>query len=344
MIKYLKISNIKLPINKKKYLLDILNPTSKGSKYYEPKPESEISKIQVGRIILQCHQILSLFKSLNINLKNKRMLDIGTGNGLVPRILLKISDLKEAIGSDPYLDGEHKSSWQKHDHQKAISLLNNILTQTKNKLNINVYKKNLKFENFSFFPVPIKISRKSKKNKKYKFLQVGAHDLKAVKSKFDIIYCKAIEHIDNWEKVMKNINYVSKKKTIVYFKHRSFFSYLGPHRYSSTFIPWGHLLLNDKQIIKYVNKYHKERKKDFLEFYFKGLSYPRTTVNELLTICQKYGFMVKAIQIDKPKYSHKTIDFISNINNFWKVIWKNYPRVSSEEVLSGVYHIVLEKK
>ena len=36
------------------------------------------------------------------------------------------------------------------------------------------------------------------------------------------------------------------------------------------------------------------------------------------------------------------VDSISSV--FFKVIWKNYPRVSSEEVLSGVYHIVLEKK
>jgi len=298
----------------------------------------------VGRIILQCHQILSIFKTLNINLKNKSMLDIGTGNGLVPRILLKISDLKEAVGSDPYLDGEHKSSWQKHDHEKSIFLVNQILNKSKNKLNIDVYKKNLKFENFSFYPVPIKLNKKNTKNKKYKFLKVGADNLKSIKSKFDIIYCKAIEHINDWDKVIKNINYVSKKNTIVYFKHRSFFSYLGPHRYSSTFIPWGHLLLNDKEIIQYVNKYHKDRKKDFLDFYFKGLCYPRTTVNELLTICQKYGFILKAIQIDKPKYSHKIIEFVSKIKNFWNIIWKNYPRVSSEEIFSGIYHIVLEKK
>ena len=33
--------------------------------------------------------------------------------------------------------------------------------------------------------------------------------------------------------------------------------------------------------------------KKFLDFYFNGLAYPRVTVNELLVICQKYGFTLK---------------------------------------------------
>ena len=53
---------------------------------------------------------------------------------------------------------------------------------------------------------------------------------------------------------------------------------------------------------------------------------------------------MRGIQIDKPRYMNKTTKFIKEIKNFWKIIWKNYPRVSSEEVLSGIYHIVLEKK
>ena len=64
--------------------------------------------------------------------------------------------------------------------------------------------------------------------------------------KFDIVYCKALEHIPNWKNVFKQISKVTKKNSIVYFKHRSFFSYLGPHRYATSGIPWGHLFFNDK--------------------------------------------------------------------------------------------------
>ena len=75
--------------------------------------------------------------------------------------------------------------------------------------------------------------------------------------------------------------------------------------------------MTDKEMVNYVSKFHNERKKDFLDFYFKGLCYPRITVNELLTIFQKYGFILKLIQIEKPRYNNKTnsiegYDFASN--------------------------------
>ena len=69
---------------------------------------------------MQCHQVVSLLKSLDIDLKNKTMIDVGTGNGLVPKILLKITQLKAAVGTDPFLDGEHKTSWQKHDRVMQV--------------------------------------------------------------------------------------------------------------------------------------------------------------------------------------------------------------------------------
>ena len=63
-------------INKKKHLLDILNPTSKDTKYYEPPPSGKITNIQIGRIILQVHQIINLVNSLGYSFKNKNFLDI----------------------------------------------------------------------------------------------------------------------------------------------------------------------------------------------------------------------------------------------------------------------------
>lgn len=340
---FLSFRDKKLPVNKKKYLLDILNPTSKGTKYYDTPPNYNLNERQVDRIFLQCHQFCSIMLSLGINIKGKNLLDIGTGNGMVPRFLLDITKLKSAVGIDPYLDGEHKTSWQKHNHKDAQIKLKNLLKKAKkSKIDIDFYKKFLKFENFSFIPQPMIFLKKTLK-KKYIFKNIGADHLKKLNKKFDIVYCKAIEHIPNWKDIFKNISSVSKKGTIVYFKHRSFFSYLGAHRYSSTFIPWGHLLLNDKEIRKYATIYHKSRKKDFLNFYFKGLTYPRTTVNELITIAQSNGFALKGIQIDKPKHLNRTIKYIKKIKNFWNIIWKNYPRVSADEVLSGIYHIVLEK-
>ena len=64
---------------------------------------------------------------------------------------------------------------------------------------------------------------KKKTQGKYDFYQLGAHELKSLKKKYDLIYCKAIEHISNWDHMMNNIASISKKKTIIYIKHRSFF-------------------------------------------------------------------------------------------------------------------------
>ena len=46
MKKYFHINNLKLPVDKKKYLLDILSPTSKGTKYYDPIPNKKLAKFK----------------------------------------------------------------------------------------------------------------------------------------------------------------------------------------------------------------------------------------------------------------------------------------------------------
>jgi len=124
---FIKNDGTRLPIDKKKFLLNFLTPTSKGTNYYDSPPPSDVTRRQMGRMLLQVHQVLSIFQSLNINIRNKSFLDIGTGNGMIPRILLEISSIKEALGADPYLDGEHTTSWQKHDHDKTIKLLRDFI-------------------------------------------------------------------------------------------------------------------------------------------------------------------------------------------------------------------------
>ena len=52
---------------------------------------------------------------------------------------------------------------------------------------------------------------------------------------------------DQRQVIFSERNKVMNNEGIFIIKHRSFFSYLGAHRYSAVEIPWGHLLLNDKQ-------------------------------------------------------------------------------------------------
>ena len=42
-------------------------------------------------------------------------------------------------------------------------------------------------------------------------------------------------------------------------------------------------------------------------------------------------------------FEKRHMSFIKDIKNFWEIIKKNYPKVSNEEVMSGMYHIVFEK-
>ena len=78
-------------------------------------------------------------------------------------------------------------------------------------------------------------------------------------------------------------------------------------------------------------------------FYFKELTYPRITTNELFKIAQKFNF-IPHLSINEPmKNINKITNFINDVPNFWKLIKKNYPDVSSDEVLSGRIHIILKK-
>ena len=342
MKKTIKINTKNFKVDIKENLLKFLTPTTPGTKYYDSPPERTINKFEKGRILLQTNQFLYLMNSIGYNLKNKSLLDVGTGNGIVPRLILNFTNLRKCDGTDPFYDGEHTTSWQKHDRDKLFLTLSKFLKDQKNEFDVSKYLNSLTQEDFSMRPGKIKLIR-NKKTKKMKFYTFGASDLKKLKKKYDIIYCKAIEHISNLTEIIKNINFVTKKGSIVYFKHRSFFSYLGPHRYSSTGIPWGHVLMSSAEYKKYVSKFHKDRKKKMLNFYFSEISYPRFTVNDIIKEFLNNGYqMVLKINengrfnVEKAKKSKILLDN-------WKIIEKRYPSLGLEELMSGIFHIIFKK-
>ena len=87
-------------------------------------------------------------------------------------------------------------------------------------------------------------------------------------------------------------------------KHRSFFSYLGAHRYSAVEIPWGHLLLNDKQYEKFVNLHHTDRSHEMINFMQQGLSNPRRSVNDMIKIAIETGFEIVSVRYESLNHQH----------------------------------------
>ena len=83
---FVKDNNVLLPVNLDKFLFPALSSTSVGTNYWDSPPPSKISDNQLGRILLQVHQILDLF-SLN-QFQRTKILLILEENGMIPRLLL----------------------------------------------------------------------------------------------------------------------------------------------------------------------------------------------------------------------------------------------------------------
>ena len=86
----------KLPVSDD-FLLPFLSPTSPGTNYWDPPPSGPMTQRQRARAVLQLHQALSMFRRCGVNFRGKKFLDIGTGNGMLPRMMLEFSEIEAAI-------------------------------------------------------------------------------------------------------------------------------------------------------------------------------------------------------------------------------------------------------
>ena len=303
--KIFKVGNGFFPVDEKKHLKDFLNPATPGTKYWQSKPKSKPNKRQFARVILQIHQLLHFVYLLRVNLNNKNFLDIGTGNGLIPKLIDIFFNTKNCYGIDPYADGENITSWQAHDRNEFFNKTKNYFLEKKGGKHYifdhKKYKSLLKREQYQFYPKFLKIEKTTNINN-YKFKKLSVEKIHKLNLKFDFIYCKAFEHIGNSEKFFMKISKILNKNGVIYLKHRSFFSYLGAHRYASTSIPWGHVLLKDIDYKKYCIKFCKKRSKKMLNFYYNSLTYPRVTINDILQLASKFDlkYNFKEALLDGP--------------------------------------------
>jgi hypothetical protein len=340
---FIKDDARKLPVSDD-YLLPFLTPTSPGTNYWDPPPpdNKEALRREDGRVLLQLHQIIDLLMRTGTNLKDKTLLDIGTGNGMIPRLILHYCDIKAAVGIDPYLDGEHLSSWQAHDHGDLFRELTGFIdTYCKDEMDFDRYAHMTGYQDFTIRPARVPL--KSQGQKKFRFEKIGAHDLGELNEKFDIFYAKAIDHIPDWPGIFKACAAAANNDALIVIKHFSFFSYLGPHRYSTTNIPFGHLLLTDDEYKRFAREFHASRADEMIDFYLKGLAFPRTTMHDMVRMAAEHGFTMHAIINEPSRNAEKLLPLMEQVEDFWSIVKQNHPTVSLEEMLSGRYHIVFKK-
>jgi len=319
----------------KSNLLRFLTPTSEGTQWYEPPPEGVDNKRLIGRLSLQFHQVAEIIYNEN-KCSNLKFLDIGTGSGILPELVSKFFSCSSCVGVDPYEDAEHITSHPRNIRAKILKQINFYLR--KKYIDFSAYKNLINYESFSRIPSRI---YSSKSKKKWKFEKKFVHQLPQ-NQKYNFIFAKSIDHIPEWNKLFKKISKISEKNCTLLIKLNSFFSYNGAHRYGSTFIPWGHVLLNEKEYKNYVKKFHLERSREIINFYYNGLSYPRYTIDDLKIILIKNNWEIISIDYSINKKANEMLKLAGGAKKLLKLAKNNFNNISLAELISN--RILLKMK
>ena len=143
--------------------------------------------------------------------------------------------------------------------------------------------------------------------------------------------------------MLQNISNRTEKDSIMFIKHNSFFSYNGAHRYASTFIPWGHVVLNEKKFEKYSKKFHSSRSEKMIDFFYNGLSYPRNTLSELIDIMHKFNWKIVHLEQSNKKDYQSLLKLAGGSKKLIDDARRNYPSITLSEMISDRMLIVGKK-
>lgn len=314
-------------VNIEAFLLSFLSPTSPGTNYWDSPTNANLTGLterEILRISLQVSEILKFIELFPL-LHNQQssFLDVGTGNGLVPHLLSRILLEMNILGIDPFLHGGHHTSWQNSDLNKEIENCVHHFNQN----------------------ASLKYTASLQAVNNYGEHCVYLHDYiaKHPDCKFDYVYCKAIEHVPDWISFAADLCSVVDEGGLLMIKHRSFYSYLGPHRYSTTGIPWGHCLLSDDDYREYSGSFHSNRNLDMDNFYFSSLSYPRMTNRELFDVVNKNGLELVSNVSSLPKYYSRQLELLPKYTSYLQDALTCHPSLTLDEMLSGTYTFVFRK-
>lgn len=154
---------------------------------------------------------------------------------------------------------------------------------------------------------------------------------------FDFIFSfEVLEHLENPEKAFVNMHRILKDNGFMFHEYNPFFSSNGGHALSTLDFRWGHVRLNRKDFIRYVNEIRPNEKELDINFYDKNLN--RMTLAQLKNICNKAGFKILSCitwssELDSSQIDEQTL----------KQAQRNYPDVSYLDLITPKVWVLLKK-
>ena len=101
--------------------------------------------------------------------------------------------------------------------------------------------------------------------------------------------------------------------------------------------------MKSKEYEDFVENVFPDRSESMKEFFFKGLSYPRHTIGEMIKIASSKGWKLGSVEYERSKHTSSFQKILFGNDSFiYNQIKINFD-VSVDELLSGLIHIIFTK-
>ncbi|GBE04750.1 hypothetical protein BMS3Abin10_00366 [bacterium BMS3Abin10] len=150
-----------------------------------------------------------------------------------------------------------------------------------------------------------------------------------------VISNSAVEHIFNLEGCFKKIYRLLKPEGVAHIVYNPYFC-PGGHALQTFDFPWGHVILNDEQIKKYLEDNRTHEYEDSIDMLFNGLN--KETIWDIEKHISDSGLELKFWE-ERDGFNHVGL-LSSNVIKHGK---QNYPKLSIRDLLASKIRIILQK-
>jgi SAM-dependent methyltransferase len=279
-------------------------------KTFNKSPERIRNIVQNGRIAVErIEPVIDLYTS---GIKNIRILEIGCSAGGTSFAFAE-KGAAEVIGTE-FSEYKIESLDSGKSSQSNLKEVTNNLSELR------------------------ELVRKHFKNTdKTSFIDDDICDSRLNRNYFDLI-CSwdVLEHLHNPLPAFHNMYQLLKEGGIAIHEYNPFFALNGGHSACTIDFPWGHVILNKEDFVKFNKEKQPEREDTSLSFYLNGIN--RMTIKDLKDYCKQAKLEILSL-IEFPKEQHlRMID-----KNILELAISNYSSLELSDLITPKIIAILRK-